>query len=123
MNSYFPVLIFGVVVAVGLALGYQAYLDRLRAASADEALLGEAEQPSVPGIVPTVLLSLEAIRAEDQTGTCTRVIEILAVLSAAGVRRELLHAAGQAGALTPRGIGWPRPWWTRRWPGWPNDRW
>jgi hypothetical protein len=31
------------------------------------------------------------------------VIAIMAVLSAAGVRRDLLHAAGQAGALSPGG--------------------
>ena len=30
---------------------------------------------------------------------CTRVMEIMSVLSAAGVRRELLYAAGQAGVL------------------------
>ena len=46
-----------------------------------------------------VLLSLQAVRAADRTGVCTRVMEIMAVLSAAGVRRELLYAAGQAGVL------------------------
>ena len=46
-----------------------------------------------------MLLSLQAVRAADRTGICTRVMEIMAVLSAAGVRRELLYAAGQAGVL------------------------
>ena len=47
-----------------------------------------------------MLLSLQAIRAADRTGMCTRVMEIMAVLSPAGVGRELLYAAGQAGVLT-----------------------
>ena len=46
-----------------------------------------------------MLLSLRAVRAADQSGACTRVMEIMAVLSATGVRRELLHTAGQAGVL------------------------
>ena len=50
-----------------------------------------------------MLLSLAAIRAADKTGMCTRVIEIMAVLSAAGVRRELLHVAGRAGVLASGG--------------------
>ena len=81
------------------SLGYRAYLERLRAVPVEESLSREVGQPSVPGIAQAVLLSLEALRAADQMGTCTRVIEILAVLSAAGVRRDLLYAAGQAGAL------------------------
>jgi Tetratricopeptide repeat len=44
-------------------------------------------------------LSLDAIRAGDHAGVCSAVMEITAVLSAAGVRRELLHDAGQAGVL------------------------
>ena len=50
-----------------------------------------------------MLLSLQAVRAADRTGVCTRVMEIMAVLSAAGVRRELLHAAGRAGVLASGG--------------------
>jgi len=85
------------------SLGYRAYLQRLRAVPVEESLSREVGQPSVPGIAQAVLLSLETVRAADQTGTCTRAIEILAVLSAAGVRRDLLHAAGQAGALAAGG--------------------
>ena len=46
-----------------------------------------------------MLLSLQAVRAGDRAGACGGVMEVLSVLSAAGVRRDLLHAAGQAGAL------------------------
>ena len=50
-----------------------------------------------------VLLSLEAVWVADHAGVCTRVMEIMVVLSATGVRRELLHAAGQAGVLASDG--------------------
>ncbi len=62
-------------------------------------LTGEDGRPYPPGFARTVLLSLQAVRAADRAGVCTRVMEIMAVLSAAGVRRELLYAAGQAGVL------------------------
>ena len=86
-------------VIAGQSLSYGAYLERLRAVPVEETLRQELGQSSVPGIAQAVLLSLEAARAADQTGMCMRLIEILAVLSAAGVRRDLLHAAGQASAL------------------------
>ena len=46
-----------------------------------------------------MLLSLQAVRDGDPSGVCDGVMGLLSVLSAAGVRRDLLHAAGQAGAL------------------------
>ena len=90
-------------VITGQSLSYGVYLERLRAVPVEEALSQEVGLPSVPGATQAVLLSLEAVRAADQTGTCTRVIEFLSVLSAAGVRRDLLHAAGQAGAFATGG--------------------
>ena len=49
------------------------------------------------------LLSLSATRTVDKTGMCARITAIMAVLSAAGVRRELLHVAGRAGVLASSG--------------------
>ena len=72
-----------------------------------------------------VLLSLEAVGASDQSGVCAGVMEIMAVLSATGVRRELLYDAGQAGVLvsTEHGAGWwVRIWWIGRWRSWPSGR-
>ena len=86
-------------VIAGQHVGYAWYLDRLQATPADVSLTGDDGQPYPPGFAPAVLLSLQAVRAADRTGMCTRVMEIMAVLSAAGVRRELLYAAGQAGVL------------------------
>ena len=80
-------------------LGYQTYLDRLRALPSGEYL----EQPYLHGVAEAVLLSLDMIRAADQAGVCTALIGIMAVLSAAGVRRDLLYAAGQAGVLASGG--------------------
>ncbi len=84
-------------------LGYERYLERLRALPAEEHLVGEQVQRDPPGATEAVLLSLEAVRAADQAGVCTHVMEIMAVLSETGVRRELLHAAGQAGVLAGGG--------------------
>ena len=46
-----------------------------------------------------MLLSLEAARAADPVGVCTAVMEVMAMLSPAAVRCDLLRAAGQAGTL------------------------
>ena len=54
------------------------------------------------GLAAAVLLSLDAVRAGDGTGVCSAVMDLVSVLSAAGVPRALLHAAGQAGALGGR---------------------
>ncbi len=90
-------------VIAGQHLGYATYLERLRAVPAEEHLADGQGQPYPGGVAETVQLSLEAVRAGDQSGVCTRVVEIMAVLSGAGVRRELLHAVGQAGGLASGG--------------------
>ena len=83
--------------------GYARYLDRLQTIPTEVFLTGDDGQPYPRGVARAVPLSLAAIRAADKTGMCTRVIEIMAVLSAAGVRRELLHIAGRAGVLASGG--------------------
>ena len=69
----------------------------------DVALTGDDGEPYPPSVARTVLLSLHAVRAADRTGICTRVMEIMAGLSPAGVHRELLYSAGQAGVLASGG--------------------
>ena len=83
--------------------GYARYLDRLQTIPTAVSLTGDDGQRFSQDVARAVLLSLAAVRAADQTGLCTRVIEIMAVLSAAGVRRELLHVAGRAGVLASGG--------------------
>jgi len=90
-------------VTAGHRLAYGVYLDRLRTLPAQEDLTQENGQAPPDGAAAAVLLSLQAVRAADRAGVTTRMLEIMAVLSAAGVRRELLHIAGQAGALASGG--------------------
>ena len=83
----------------GQHLAYGTYLERLRALPVGEYLTRGPAQPYPHGVAEAVLLSLQAVRAGDRAGACDGVLEVLSVLSAAGVRRDLLHAAGQAGVL------------------------
>ena len=93
-------------VIAGQHLAYTAYLAKLRALSAEDHLIpkedGE-EQPYPPGVAEAVLVSVEAAWAADPLGVCTAVMEVMAVLAPAMVRRDLLRAAGQAGTLLGRG--------------------
>ncbi len=91
-------------VIAGHRLAYGAYLDRLRTLPVQEHLTRQEEGQAYPdGVAGAVLLSLQAVWAADRAGVSTRMLEIMAVLSAAGVRRELLHIAGQAGVLASGG--------------------
>jgi tetratricopeptide (TPR) repeat protein len=84
-------------------LAYGTYLDRLRALPVIECLTQE-EGPSCPqGVAKAVVLSLDTVLAGDRAGVCAGVMEITAVLSAAGVRGGLLRDAGRAGVLATGG--------------------
>ena len=87
----------------GQHVGYESYLEQLQAMPTGASMTGDDGQPYPAGVAETVQLSLQAVRAADRTGVCARVMWIMAVLSAAGVRRELLYAAGQAGVLAGGG--------------------
>jgi tetratricopeptide (TPR) repeat protein len=82
-------------------IGYPAYLAKLQALSAEEHLVrGEDEkEPFPPGVAEAVLLAMEAASAADRLGVSIAVMELVAMLSPAVVRRDLLRAAGQAGTL------------------------
>ena len=84
-------------------LDYETYLKQLRMLPVEKYLIPEEEQSVPRRVTATIQLSLEAVRAADQTGVCTGVMEVLAVLSEAGVRRELLYTAGQSGVLAHDG--------------------
>jgi len=86
-------------VITGQDLGYPAYLQRLRAVPIEDRLTREQGQPYPSGAAEAILLSLDEVQASDQTGVSTGVMEMMAVLSPAGVRRELLHTAPRAGIL------------------------
>jgi tetratricopeptide (TPR) repeat protein len=80
-------------------LRYWAYLQRLRALSIQDYLSRRDGPPYPYGLAEAVLLSLDAARVGDQSGMCTAVMEILAVLSEAGVSRDLLSAVAGEGAM------------------------
>jgi tetratricopeptide (TPR) repeat protein len=86
----------------GQRLDCQTYLGRLRALPVADYLTRQDGQPYALGVAEAMLLSLQALQDRDRIGACTGVMELLSVLSAAGVRRDLLHAAGQGGALGSR---------------------
>jgi RNA polymerase sigma factor (sigma-70 family) len=94
-------------VIAGQRLTYWGYLDRLQTRppqedpAQDQTELHQhgAARGAARGAAGAVLLSLQAVRASDRTGVCHRVMEIMAVLSPAGVRRDLLHVAGRVGVL------------------------
>jgi RNA polymerase sigma factor (sigma-70 family) len=92
-----------VAVIAGRRMAYGVYLDRLRTLQVEEYLTQPEGQASPRGATAAVLLSLQAARTADRAGVSTRMLEIIAVLSAAGVRRQLLHIAGQAGVLASGG--------------------
>ncbi|MGP0025227.1 MAG: tetratricopeptide repeat protein [Streptosporangiaceae bacterium] len=102
--GYLPLaLAQAAAVIAGQQLGYGTYLERLRALPTGEYLGPEQGQHYPPGAAAAVLLSLDAARVRDQSGVSAQVMEIMAVLSGAGVRRALLHAAGQSGVLADGG--------------------
>ena len=88
----------GVIAAHDLA--YWTYLGRLRAMPAAARLAREEGQPYPHSVAEAIMLSLDSVRAGDRGGVDTGIMEVTSVLSAGGVRRELLHDAGRAGVLT-----------------------
>jgi tetratricopeptide (TPR) repeat protein len=78
-------------------LPYATYLDRLRRLPVADLLTPVAAGQYPRGAAAAVLLSLHAVQTGDQTGACAAVMDLLAVLSAAGVRRSLVSEAGRVG--------------------------
>jgi tetratricopeptide (TPR) repeat protein len=91
-------------------LSYATYLERLRRLPVADLLTAEEAGQYPRGVAAAVLLSLDHVRAGQDDQACTAVMGLLAVLSAAGVSRSLVHAAAEKGlpgqdgplpALTP----------------------
>ena len=84
-------------------LSYPAYLARLRAVPVQALLKRTAGEPYPYGVAEAIVLALEAAADGDQTGLCRGLVNVVALLSSAGVSRALLYAAGQQGLLKPPG--------------------
>ena len=78
-------------------LSYGTYLERLRRLPVADLLAAEEAGQYPRGVAAAVLLALDTVRAGDQGGACGAVMDLVAVLSAAGVRRSLVHAAAREG--------------------------
>ena len=78
-------------------LSYGTYLDRLRRLPVGDLLAAEEAGQYPQGIAAAVLLALDTVRAGEKGGACAAVMDLVAVLSAAGVRRSLIHAAAREG--------------------------
>ena len=78
-------------------LSYATYLERLRRLPVADLLAAEEAGQYPRGVAAAVLLSLDHLRAGEDGQTCIAVMELLAVLSATGVSRSLVHAAAGRG--------------------------
>jgi tetratricopeptide (TPR) repeat protein len=81
------------------SLPYQHYLSRLRARLVEPYLSPTTREPYLHTFADAVLLSLVQVQDGALGYVCTLLIEIVALLSASGVPRDLLHAAGEG--VTP----------------------
>ncbi len=86
-------------------LSYQTYLTRLRAVRVQDYLKRPAGEPYPHGVAEAIVLALDAADAYDPTGLCRGLIDVIAMLAAAGVPRALLYAAGQQGLLRHHDTG------------------
>jgi tetratricopeptide (TPR) repeat protein len=86
-------------------LDYPAYLGRLRTQRVQDYLKHTSGDPYRQGAAEAILLALDVVADGDPTGLCAGLINVVALLSATGVSRELLYAAGQQGLLRHPGPG------------------
>jgi tetratricopeptide (TPR) repeat protein len=84
-------------------LTYQVYLSRLREFPLAGYLTPHDDDPYPSGLAAAILLSLNAVTSADRTGLCRDLLDLIAVLSPAGVTRNLLYTVGPAGALSRAG--------------------
>jgi tetratricopeptide (TPR) repeat protein len=80
-------------------LDYLTYLARLREQPSRELLKRTAGEPYRKGVADAITLALDTVAGSDPTGLCRGLINVVALLSEAGVARALLYAAGQQGVL------------------------
>jgi tetratricopeptide (TPR) repeat protein/transcriptional regulator with XRE-family HTH domain len=85
-------------------LDYRTFLTRLKEIPVQHYLLHVAGDPYLEGVGETVALALDAAVRADRTGLAHDLISLMALLSADGVPRSLLYAAGLHGDLGPGGL-------------------
>jgi tetratricopeptide (TPR) repeat protein len=92
--GYLPLaLAHAAAVIRGQHLDYLTYAQRLVAIPVAAYLTHSDEDPYPCGTAEAILLSMMAAEEEDPTGLSRQLLETAALLSAAGIRRTILHAA------------------------------
>ena len=81
-------------------LDYPTYLARLHATPVQHLLQRPTGEPYPHGAAEAIMLALDAAADADPAGLCLGLVNVVAVLSSAGVSRALLYAAGQQGLLS-----------------------
>ena len=81
------------------------YLARLRAAPVQDLLTRSSGEPYPHGAAEAIVLALDAAADADPAGLCRGLVNVVALMSAGGVSRELLYAAVQQGLLHHPGPG------------------
>ena len=76
-------------------LDYRRYLDRFRSMPVQEYLTPSAGEPYPHGVAEAVLLSLDAAAADDKTGLCGVLIDVVSLLSTTGVPRTFFTPPGR----------------------------
>jgi tetratricopeptide (TPR) repeat protein len=89
-------------------LDYPTYLARLRTVPMQNLLKRVIGEPYPHSVAEAMVLALAAVEEGDPTGLCRGLINVVALLSTAGVSRALLYAAGQQGLLQHPGVHWRR---------------
>ncbi len=88
-------------VVAAQRLSFGTYLERLRRLPLGDYLAPVQGEPYPRGAAEAIVLSVDAVVAADRTGLCGGLLDLVAVLSPAGVSRRVLHKAGEAGVLSP----------------------
>ena len=78
-------------------LDYPTYLARLRTVPVQDVLKRVIGEPYLHSVGEAIVLALDAVADADPTGLCRGLINVVALLSTAGVAPALLYAAGQQG--------------------------
>ena len=84
-------------------LGYGEYLDRLRSFPVSRYLARTDQDPYQEGIAAATLLSLQAACDTDPTGLAAELMDLLALLSPAGVPRYILYGVRVSDAEASHG--------------------
>jgi tetratricopeptide (TPR) repeat protein len=88
-------------------LDYPTYLARLRTVPVLDFLKRTTGEPYPYSVAEAIVLALDAVADGDPAGLCPRLINVVALLSTAGVSRALLYAAGQQSLLQHAGTDTP----------------